>query len=119
MAFGFFPPDQSGSLYDLSSLSLPNDNYEIQTSGTSKFLINVCRSIVRQIGYDCPYHASACAASIGPGTPAQWSYLNIGQVNKGPAFDSDGKLVLEYSMGAICKDSASPDTHLSTKIVFK
>jgi hypothetical protein len=41
--------DQKGNLYDLSSLSLANDNYEIQTSGTSKFLINVCRSIVRQV----------------------------------------------------------------------
>ena len=32
--------DKSGTLYDLSSLSLPNDNYELHTSGTDKFLVS-------------------------------------------------------------------------------
>jgi hypothetical protein len=74
--------DKAGLLYDLSSLSLSDDNYEVQASGTSKFLLNVCRSVVRQIDYDCPYHAAVCAASIDPATSQKWTFRNIGQVNQ-------------------------------------
>ena len=106
-------------LYDLTGLSLPDDNYELHTSGTSKFLLNVCRSIVRQIDYNCPYHSATCAANIDVSKSQNWTFSNIGQVAQGPSFDQNGRLVLEYGMGAMCKDANSQDTHLSTKIIFK
>ena len=43
--------DPAGSVYDLSSLALINDNYEVSdTAQKKRYVINVCRSLVHKKG---------------------------------------------------------------------
>lgn len=52
----------NGSNYDLSPLTKFSDNYVIHISEmkSSKIVLNVCHSIIRQYGAMCPIKTGAC-----------------------------------------------------------
>ena len=108
--------DGNGTVYDLSELSMSRQNYNLRFNDSTRFMINVCRSLVStQSTSKCPYQAAAC---LGSKEGSKWAYLGIGQVRDGPKFLPDEGLVLEYPMGTICKDPKSERPHETTKIVF-
>uniref|UniRef100_A0A8C5Q086 Insulin like growth factor 2 receptor n=1 Tax=Leptobrachium leishanense TaxID=445787 RepID=A0A8C5Q086_9ANUR len=103
--------DPSGNLYDLSSLSRYNDNWEVElTSGlTKKYRLNVCKPLVPEPGpSSCSNGASACLLN---GSES----INIGELASGPRWESD-LLVLEYTNGDNCPDGKRKRT---TRIRFK
>ena len=105
---------------DLSSLSLPSENYQIRdNTNNGMIILNVCRSIVHSKTH-CPYHAAACFVKTSRGQVVQ---ENLGQVVPGQSGlridPSDGQVYLEYKLGSICSDSASNRTHIETKLYFE
>ena len=107
--------DKDGNIYDLSSLSLPDGDYDIRPDTTTKYLLNVCRSHVTPFSEAaCPEKAAVCYGNLVESRG--WKYNNVGQVGQGPRIDERSKnIILEYEMGDICKESTSK-AHISTRI---
>ncbi|XP_053567150.1 cation-independent mannose-6-phosphate receptor [Bombina bombina] len=91
--------DSEGNSYDLSSLSQYKENWEAKhsTDSTQKYLINVCASLVPEIGpTSCPNGAAACLVD---GLKA----VSLGQLAKGPTW-GNGISILRYVNGDLCPD---------------
>ena len=101
---------------DLSSLSLPHDNYEVSAENGGDFIMNICRSLVHSNKSHCPYTSAACFTKTG--NNGQVNYDNLGQVSSGLQVDPDNKVFLEYKLGSICMDPKSRKAHIETKIYF-
>ncbi|KAG7219113.1 hypothetical protein INR49_019321 [Caranx melampygus] len=90
--------DGQGHSYDLSSLAMDSQNWEVETSSedTSKrYYINVCRSLVQQGGpWKCPSSAASCLKNGD-------KYESLGQVDSGPTWDGN-VLKLQYTSGQLC-----------------
>lgn len=111
-------PDDDTKVYDLWPLSLPGSNYEVWANKKSRYLINVCRSLVHTPPYKCPYNTAICKGTqneVGSG----WTFTNLGEPTDGPKFDSQKRLVLEYPMGGMCTDASTTESHMTTRIIFK
>lgn len=106
----------TSGLVDLSSLSMPGNNYQIQSEGGGEFSINVCRSLVHSQASHCPYSAAACFTKSVNGTPDS---NNLGQLAKGPKFDADGKVYISYKLGSVCLHPNSNRNHIETIIYFE
>ncbi len=55
--------DKDGNQFELSSLTLTNDNYVVESrdpDNTDKFILNVCTTLVHQQGQTCPPNSAAC-----------------------------------------------------------
>ncbi|XP_030627174.1 cation-independent mannose-6-phosphate receptor [Chanos chanos] len=91
--------DGNGNSYDLSSLALHNSNWVVQPEGqSSRYYINVCRSLVPLAGrWDCPSGAAACLKRGD-------QYFSLGEVEFGPRWDKN-ILVLKYTDGSTCPRS--------------
>ena len=53
----------SGKQYELSSLTLPGDNYVVESQDTendNEYIINVCTTLVHKEKQACPMNAAAC-----------------------------------------------------------
>uniref|UniRef100_A0A3B4X1H8 Insulin-like growth factor 2 receptor n=1 Tax=Seriola lalandi dorsalis TaxID=1841481 RepID=A0A3B4X1H8_SERLL len=92
--------DGQGHSYDLSSLAMDSQNWEVETSDVDtkkRFYINVCRSLVQQGGsWKCPSSAASCVKDGD-------EYMSLGQVDSGPTWDGS-ILVLQYTSGEACPD---------------
>ena len=104
-----------GDLVDLSSLSLPGDNYKVQSDSGGEFTINVCRSLVHTPSTHCPYSAAACFTKSVNGTS---NSNNLGQLQEGPKMDTDGKVFISYKLGSPCLDPKANRNHIETVIYF-
>eukprot|EP00090_Calanus_glacialis_P000779 TRINITY_DN10546_c0_g1_i1.p1 TRINITY_DN10546_c0_g1~~TRINITY_DN10546_c0_g1_i1.p1 ORF type:complete len:1331 (-),score=238.63 TRINITY_DN10546_c0_g1_i1:831-4823(-) len=102
---------------DLTSLSLPRDNYQIAAENGGEFIINICRSLVHSNKSHCPYQSSACFTKTG--VNGQINYHNLGQVRSGLQLDPDDKVYLDYKLGSICTDPKSQKAHMETRIHFE
>ena len=118
--------DKDNNIYDLTSLTLAKQNYEISSDEETKYLLNICRShVTLSSKANCPSKAAVCygtlqAESKSPEGTKSWKYINAGQVTQGPKVDDYTKdVILEYKMGDICKDSATSDAHVSSRIQIK
>ncbi|KAG7460969.1 hypothetical protein MATL_G00204630 [Megalops atlanticus] len=103
--------DDQGNSYDLSSLSLPRSNWEVETKTGSKdrYYINVCKSLVPQSGaWNCPSSAASCLKSSD-------RYVSLGEVESGLRWEKN-VLVLRYTNGENCTDGVRKRT---TIIRFK
>lgn len=104
---------QNGSLYDLSVLSLPQNNYHVVVPEQGQFIINVCRSLVHNSNQShCPYKSAACLEG------RSGEFVNLGEVNTGPQVNPNGTLYLTYTLGALCADLKSNRNHKITTIYF-
>ncbi|KAL3881276.1 hypothetical protein ACJMK2_027732 [Sinanodonta woodiana] len=94
----------SGALYDLSSLSLKDDNYDyIDTTSKKKFYFNVCRSLVYQQGTTCPYNAAVCMEDVN-NKDSRKKFTNLGEVNEHQVKIENNRLMLAYENGDVCKN---------------
>ncbi|XP_023345744.1 cation-independent mannose-6-phosphate receptor [Eurytemora carolleeae] len=98
---------------DLSSLSLPHQNYQVESDTGEIFLLNVCRSLVHNNQSRCPYQAAACLLNSEDTIDA-----NIGEVDSSLHLDEDGNPILTYTLGSLCKDPESRLGHTQTSIKF-
>ncbi|KFM80576.1 Cation-independent mannose-6-phosphate receptor, partial [Stegodyphus mimosarum] len=90
----------NGAYYDLSKLSLPNDNYYVKHPMYEKnFVINVCRSVVHTPDSVCPYTSASCLTDVS-NHPVD-EPVNLGRVSQGPYIDN-GKLKINYTSGDPC-----------------
>ncbi|XP_071323597.1 cation-independent mannose-6-phosphate receptor isoform X2 [Trachinotus anak] len=100
--------DGQGHSYDLSSLAMDSQNWEVETSAVDKnkrFYINVCRSLVQQGGsWKCPSNAASCVKDGD-------KYESLGQVESGPTWDGN-VLKLQYTSGSICPDGRRNKTSI-------
>ncbi|XP_060722164.1 cation-independent mannose-6-phosphate receptor [Tachysurus vachellii] len=103
--------------FDLSSLSkLPGStNWEAPDISRQRvYYINVCRPLVPVSG--CDRLASVC--QIKTGTPsAKVTISNMGLAKKGPTFEEDNQLMLEYTDGSVCEADGKMSTY-TTRIHF-
>ena len=101
---------------DLTSLSLPRDNYQVSGDQGREYIINICRSIVHSSKSHCPYKSAACFTSTRRG---QVTASSLGQVTSGLQYSSgDQQAFIRYRLGSPCQDAASNRTHLETVIYF-
>ncbi|KAG8444174.1 hypothetical protein GDO86_009380 [Hymenochirus boettgeri] len=102
--------DNEGNSYDLSSLSIHNENWKpILPGSTQKYRLNVCRSLVPEIGpASCKEGAAACLFEENKS-------INLGEIASSPRWE-DGVSVLEYNNGDQCPDGIRNRT---TTIRFK
>lgn len=84
--------------YDLSPLSLSDNNYVIHFGKNSLFAINICRSIVTSNGIQCPSSAACIIDFSKSDKPKE---TNIGKVSS-PYIEND-KLKLRYNHGEKCE----------------
>lgn len=92
--------DGNGLYYDLSRLSLPNENYYVKYPSANKtFVINVCRSVVHTPNSLCPYTSAACLID----SSSKLEPINLGTVLHAPYFDS-GKIKINYTSGDPCDE---------------
>ncbi|XP_035222792.1 cation-independent mannose-6-phosphate receptor-like isoform X1 [Stegodyphus dumicola] len=90
----------NGAYYDLSRLSLPNENYYVKHPMYEKnFVINVCRSVVHTPDSVCPYTSASCIVDVS-NHPVD-EPVNLGRVGQGPYIDN-GKLKINYTSGDPC-----------------
>ena len=115
--------DKDGNVYDLSSLSLSNSDYDISVDSKTKYLLNVCRNhVTSTLEAECPQNAAVCYGTLinNAGDKQRtktWQYTNAGQVVHRPRIEERTKnVILDYEMGDICKDSATTETHIRTRI---
>ncbi|KAH6927576.1 hypothetical protein HPB50_005693 [Hyalomma asiaticum] len=101
-------------LVDLSPLSDPKKNYVVTTANGTKYVINVCRSVIYGPGSACVKKAGACAV-LKPHVTQ-----NIGQVQQPPVFE-DGVVKIKYTSGDICqtRSSRSQPVRMQTVIEFQ
>jgi len=102
---------------DLTSLSLPHDNYQVASENGGDFILNICRSLVHNNKSHCPYQSAACFTKEG--SNGQVNYDNLGQVRSGLKLDTDNKVYLEYKLGKVCMSPKSKKAHVETKIHFE
>ncbi|KAK7494564.1 hypothetical protein BaRGS_00014217 [Batillaria attramentaria] len=105
--------DDQGKFYDLSSLAHSDRNYVETAADGTKFLLNICRSLVHRKGETCPFNSAACMINITASDP-QEKYQSLGQVSDNPVSMEEGKLVIRYNLGAPCSSGGT----MSTFIVF-
>ncbi|CAK8672502.1 unnamed protein product [Clavelina lepadiformis] len=106
--------DSSGNQYDLSSLSLADQNYMASLKGDTGghlFYINVCRTLLHKPGVTCPPDAATCVK-----LPSNNKFVSLGKVDSGPHFVNN-KLQLVYSNGDPC--SIDTSRNYSTTITFQ
>ena len=101
---------------DLSSLSLPGDNYQVMSEGGGEFSINVCRSLVHSGTSHCPYSAAACFTKTVNGTT---DGNNLGELSSGPQLDPNGKVFISYKLGSVCLHPNDNRNHIETVIYFE
>lgn len=106
--------DDSGTYYDLSPLSLLDDNYYLKNpySKSKMFVINICRSIVHVPFSLCPYTAASCLMdnSTMP--------INLGKVSQSPYIEDD-KIKIKYTSGDPCNiEGATTSRFWETVIEF-
>ncbi|XP_037281587.2 lysosomal enzyme receptor protein [Rhipicephalus microplus] len=101
-------------LVDLSPLSDPKNNYVVTTANGTKYVLNVCRSVIYGPGSVCVKTAGACAV-LKPHVTQ-----NIGQVQQPPVFE-DGIVKIKYTSGDIChtRSSRSQPVRMQTVIEFE
>ena len=58
---------EQGQEVDLTSLSLPHDNYQVKDDQGREYVINICRSIVHTKRSHCPYKSAACSTVTSQG----------------------------------------------------
>ncbi|XP_063987798.1 cation-independent mannose-6-phosphate receptor isoform X2 [Diachasmimorpha longicaudata] len=103
--------NQAGDVVDLTRLMSQESNYEIPTAvSTRSMILNVCHSVIPGYGVVCPVNSGACLRDT---TNSSARYINIGDVQ--PPQLINGTVALEYTLGAICPESAD---HLKTTIFF-
>lgn len=103
-----FAVDQSEHLYDLSSLTLNDRNY--QTIGDDAlFLLNVCGSLWFGKNEMCPSSSGACMKKGD-------EFYDIGQV-KYPPRVSNESVILKYEEGSVCRDSAASEHYNHATII--
>lgn len=108
--------DPKGGQYDLSSLSLNDDNYQtIDHVAKKKFIFNVCRSLVHQKGETCPFNSAACIVDLSVTDPKK-KFHNIGEVSEQQVQFLDGHLQLVYTNGEPCPED--PTKHVTTRILL-
>ncbi|KFM80408.1 Cation-independent mannose-6-phosphate receptor, partial [Stegodyphus mimosarum] len=91
---------EHGTYYDLSRLSLHNNNYYLKHPMYEKqFVINVCRSVVHTPHSLCPYTSASCLVDISSHPVDE--PVNLGRVSEGPYIDN-GKIKLNYTSGDPC-----------------
>ena len=101
---------------DLTSLSLPRDNYQVSDQQGREYIINICRSIVHTSKSHCPYKSAACFTSTERG---QVTATNLGQVSSGLEWsEEDQQAFIRYRLGSACQDKATNRSHLETIIYF-
>jgi len=104
----------SNGFVDLSSLSLPHENYQVELDSGDIFVLNLCRSLVHTNTTKCPYKSAACLVK-----PDDVIGQNLGQVHSSLKVDSDGVPYITYTLGSVCPDKKSTLTHLQTRIKFE
>ena len=75
--------DKDNNFYDLTSLSLSAQNYEIRPDSKTRYSLNVCRSHVSgSIETGCPNKAAVCFGTLQEGSSDgnNWKYFDAGQV---------------------------------------
>ena len=123
---------EQGQEVDLTSLSLPHDNYQVKDDQGREYVINICRSIVHTKRSHCPYKSAACSTVTSQGQVQYdclynclYNYLQVqvsslGQVVGGLQYsEDDHQAFLDYRLGSPCSDPASRRTHLETKMYFR
>ncbi|XP_056014073.1 cation-independent mannose-6-phosphate receptor-like [Ostrea edulis] len=108
----------NGDQFDLSSLSLNDDNYQtIDHLTKKKYIFNVCRSLIHQKGETCPFNSAACIVDLSVADPKKGKkFHNIGEVNEQQVLFLDGHVQLLYKNGEVC--SEDPTKHTSTRILL-
>ncbi|CAN7984751.1 unnamed protein product [Ixodes pacificus] len=101
--------DKDGGMVDLSPLSNPRENYILSGPDGSKYVLNVCRSVVYSPGATCENTAGACVISHPQNS------RNQGQVLF-PPYVENGRVMLKYSSGDYCNSGMT--TRLETVIEF-
>ena len=102
---------------DLTSLSLPRDNYQVEDNTGREYIINICRSIVHSSKSHCSYKSAACYTSTRRG---QVTATNLGQVTSGLQYSQeDQQAFIRYRLGSPCQDKAGNRSHLETIIYFQ
>ncbi|XP_023236304.1 cation-independent mannose-6-phosphate receptor-like [Centruroides sculpturatus] len=103
--------------YDLSPLSLPDDNYMISHGQNLVFVINVCRSIVTKSGIQCS-SSGACVIDYSDFTKhSKTNETSIGKASS--PYIENGKLKLRYMQGNQCKLFSGEETNMETVIEFE
>ncbi|XP_062610067.1 cation-independent mannose-6-phosphate receptor-like [Saccostrea cucullata] len=106
----------NGVQYDLSSLSLNDDNYQtIDHMARKKYIFNVCRSLIHQRGETCPFNSAACIVDLSEKDPKK-KFHNIGEVSEQQVAFLDGHLQLVYTNGEVC--GSDQKKHVSTRILL-
>lgn len=106
--------DDKGVNYDLSRLSLPNENYYVKHPMFEKtFVINVCRSVVHTPYSLCPYSSAACLID----NDSKIEALNLGEAYHEPYFEN-GKLKINYTSGDPCEEEMLSARFMQTVIEF-
>ncbi|XP_047343685.1 cation-independent mannose-6-phosphate receptor isoform X1 [Vespa velutina] len=110
-----------GSHYDLSPLKRYSENYVIYAGKNTslEITLNVCHSVI--FGYEaiCQMNSGACLHD--PVEAPTLGYINLGDVQKTPVFDSSNHLQLNYEDGAMCKkkqQKGQQKEHIRTTITF-
>ncbi|EEC20270.1 mannose-6-phosphate/insulin receptor type II, putative [Ixodes scapularis] len=101
--------DNDGGMVDLSPLSNPRENYIVSGPDGSKYVLNVCRSVVYSPGATCENTAGACVVSHPQNS------RNQGQVLF-PPYVENGRVMLKYSSGDYCNSGMT--ARLETVIEF-
>ncbi|XP_075059666.1 cation-independent mannose-6-phosphate receptor [Mixophyes fleayi] len=111
--------------YDLSSLSKVQGEHSsnwFATEGSSKYYINVCRSLVPVIG--CDPFAAVCQMDYNKDSdmPVETIAIdNLGMASSKPIIDKSGQIIIEYTNGSECinldgkKTTYSSVVHLACK----
>ncbi|XP_067674216.1 cation-independent mannose-6-phosphate receptor-like isoform X2 [Haliotis asinina] len=96
--------DPDGNVYDLSSLTRPNDNYIVDKSYKQlKFILNVCQTLVYKKDQTCPPNSAACMVNLTE-TQQEKKFHKIGELTDKPVkFDTLSKtLIIQYENGEKC-----------------
>lgn len=103
----------NGLHYDLSPLTTYSQNYIIlmDNKTSSKIILNVCHSVIFEYNALCQSTSGACLQNS-----SQIGYVNLGDVQS-PTI-TDGKLMLEYQDGDLCKVKNITMPHIKTTISF-
>ncbi|XP_043801990.1 cation-independent mannose-6-phosphate receptor isoform X2 [Apis laboriosa] len=103
----------NGLHYDLSPLISYSQNYIIlmDNKTSSKIILNVCHSVIFEYNALCQSTSGACLQNL-----SQIGYVNLGDVQS-PTI-TDGKLMLEYQDGDLCKVKNITIPHIKTTISF-
>ncbi|KAK5650966.1 hypothetical protein RI129_001995 [Pyrocoelia pectoralis] len=104
-------------LYDLSSLTRQDANYEIKHQNYL-YSLNLCQSVIKTNNAQCSAYSGICMKNLTE-MHGKKMYVSLGMVNSDlvPRVE-DGDLIVEYRLGQLCyhDDNLS---HRSSRIRFK